>query len=275
MRFQTEHGQSTQPNSRMSYAIAAVRLSDQGRKDAEEMMKTAVSVGSCGCLVTRGHDPTSLSYSTYTTNDGKRIHSKCHRLSFHHLKRPGELLLVGDGNEIAHTCDTRGCVQPKHLEERSVQHNWEDRMTNSFSTLPDLLQFLPDRDGIGNKKSEPTQELVRNHAIILEDTLKECHAALSGEPSRFTIVGNDDEELDGDAKEALLEKLDDLFNDPEIVALCAKARDGGNFDLRKYQQLPDVAARKQMRSQANVVGQKRSATAAALDDSDDEDAMEE
>lgn len=252
--------------------------SDQGREDAEEMIETAVPVGTCGCLVPLGHDPTSSSYSKYMTDDGKRQYTACHRLSFAHLKEPGKVLVTRDGNQIAHTCDTRGCMQPNHLVERSVQQNWEDRATNSFENLPDLLQYLPDRDGIANKKSHPTQALVRNQAIILEDALKDLQASLKGETSRFTVVGDDDEELDGDAKEALLEKLDDLFNDPDIVALCAKARDGGNFDLRKYQQLPDVAERKQMKSKTNVLGRsdkKRSATAAALDDSDDEDAMEE
>eukprot|EP00563_Minutocellus_polymorphus_P002191 CAMPEP_0181048432 /NCGR_PEP_ID=MMETSP1070-20121207/15431_1 /TAXON_ID=265543 /ORGANISM="Minutocellus polymorphus, Strain NH13" /LENGTH=255 /DNA_ID=CAMNT_0023127213 /DNA_START=131 /DNA_END=898 /DNA_ORIENTATION=+ len=255
----------------MSKIVAqAIRLSDQGRKDAEEMMKTTVSVGSCGCLVTRGHDPTSSSYNDYRTNDGKRWHTYCHRLSFNHLKQPGKLLVPGDGMQIAHTCDTRGCVQPEHLEERSVQHNWEDRAVNAFENMPDFLQYLPDRDGIANKKSHPTQALVRNHVTALEETLEDIRASLRGDPSSFTVVDGG-EELDDNEREALLDKLNDLLDDPDIVSLCAQARDGGDFDLRKYQQLPDVAARKQMKSNTK----KRSASAAALGDSDEDEAMEE
>jgi len=112
------------------FVTTAIRLSEQGRKDAEEMMKTTVPVGTCGCRVTRGHDPSSSSYSNYKTDDGERFYSNCHRLSFAHLKVPGKVLVLGDGMNIAHTCDTHGCVEPEHLEERSVQQNWEDRAVN-------------------------------------------------------------------------------------------------------------------------------------------------
>ncbi len=259
------------------FVTVALLRSDQGRKDAEEMMKTTESVGTCGCRVTRGHDPSSSSYSSYETDDRKRTYSRSHLLSFAHLKKPGKVLLVGDNKVVAHTCDTRGCVQPNHLTARSVRQNLEDRATNTFPTLPDFLQYEPHRDGIANKKSNPSQALVRNEITLLEDYAKEIRASLNGEPSRYEVVDGG-EELDGEEREALLEKLDDLLNDPKIVALCARAREGGDFDLRKYQQLPDVAERKQMKSKTNAVGRndkKRSATAAALDDSDDEDAMEE
>jgi len=75
--------------------------------------------------------------------------------------------------------------------------------------------------------------LYRNHVIALEETLKGFRASLRGDSSRLTVVEDGGEELDGDAREVLLDKLDNVLDDPDIVSLCAQARDGMKSNTKK------------------------------------------
>lgn len=233
------------------------------------MTRNAVRVGTIGCLVSR--DGVGNGYGVYHTDDGQRKHVHLHSLVYAHLENGGQNLC--SGMNVAHTCDTEGCINRDHLQSRSSRQNWEDRATFISSDQPDMLQYLPDRDGIMNKKSNPTQALVQNEILMIMDVLEESLKSLKGETSDFEIVDGG-ASLSDDAVNDLIESLESLLNDPDALAQIEHAKAGGAFDLQEYQKLPGVADRKK-KSKDDGSSKKRSATAAFLDESSDEEGEKE